>query len=147
MVNIFLTAGALITVLLGNIIIPTRSEGEMVMNSANMYPMLKRELMKTIGNNVYKYRTEIGLTQEELAEKVGIGGSFIARIECGQKIMSVPVLYKLAQTLHVSLDMLLSENTDSSTTERLTTIINNSTPESISKVETLLRTALLIIES
>ncbi len=85
----------------------------------------KSTLTRIIGNNVRKYRIEAGLTQEELAEMVGIGASFIARIECGQKIMSVPVLYRIAQVLQISSDMLLYERIDIPPMERVLNIISN----------------------
>lgn len=108
---------------------------------------LKARLTKNIGDNVYKYRTEAGLTQEELAEKAGIGASFVARIESGQKIMSVPVLYGLAKALHVSADMLLSEKTDTTTLEKLAVLLKDCSLEEINNAERLLRVSLSIIES
>lgn len=110
-------------------------------------PALKAHLTKIIGNNIYKYRTESGLTQEELSEKAGIGASFVARIESGQKIMSVPVLYRLAKALHVSIDMLLSEEENTTTLEKLAILISDCPSETIDKVEKLLRVSLLLIES
>lgn len=107
----------------------------------------KAALTRTIGHNVHKYRISAGLTQEELAEKVGIGASFIARIESGQKIMSVPVLYKIAEALHVSTDMLLYDKMDISTSEKVQTIINSYSPETISHAEKILRLCLSILES
>lgn len=108
--------------------------------------LTKLDLAKIIGNNVHKYRIAARLTQEELAEKVGVGASFITRIECGQKIMSVPVLYKLSKALHVSADMLLSERESISCDERLSNLISETPPETIAAAENLLRVCLSIIE-
>lgn len=108
--------------------------------------LTKLDLAKIIGNNVHKYRIAARLTQEELAEKVGVGASFITRIECGQKIMSVHVLYKLAKALHVSADMLLSERESISCDERLSNLISETPPETIAAAENLLRVCLSIIE-
>lgn len=108
--------------------------------------LTKLDLAKIIGNNVHKYRIAARLTQEELAEKVGVGASFITRIKCGQKIMSVPVLYKLAKALHVSADMLLSERESISCDERLSNLISETPPETIAAAENLLRVCLSIIE-
>lgn len=110
-------------------------------------PDLKTSLTRIIGNNVYKYRVESGMTQEELAEKVGIGASFVARIESGQKIMSVPVLYGLAKALCVSLDMLLSEESCTNSIEKLAILMKDCPPDEIEKIGRLLRTSLLIVES
>ena len=140
---------SLILGLIGNIIIPIRTMGgECLMKlPSDSEALLKAELAKTLGYNVHKYRTAARLTQEELAEKVGIGASFITRIECGQKIMSVPVLYKIAKSLHVSVDMLLSEKDEVPSSERLLNIINSCSPESVHQVESILRICLSIIES
>ena len=46
---------------------------------------MEADVLKTIGENTRKYRTRAGLTQAELAEKVGVGTSFISRVERGQK--------------------------------------------------------------
>lgn len=108
---------------------------------------LKAHLTKIIEDNIYKYRIESGLTQEKLAEKAGIGASFVARIESGQKIMSVPVLYELAKALHVSVDMLLSEKADTTTLEKLAVLIQDCPMEEINNAEKLLRLSLSIIES
>lgn len=110
-------------------------------------PDLKTSLTKIIGNNVYKYRIESGMTQEELAEKVGIGASFVARIESGQKIMSVPVLYGLAKSLCVGLDMLLSEEVSTSSIEKLAIFMKDCPPDEVEKIGRLLRTSLSIVES
>lgn len=47
--------------------------------------MTKNQLAHIIGKNLLKYRTENNLTQEELAEKVGISTSFYANIERGNR--------------------------------------------------------------
>lgn len=113
-VMFYMTVGSLKFALLGNIIISNRTwrwKGFMSISN-DPVQITKSALTRIIGNNIHQYRTERGITQEELAEKVGIGASFIARIENGQKIMSVVVLYKIASALHVSSDMLLSEISD-----------------------------------
>lgn len=60
-----------------------------------------------LGKNVREHRTQMGLTQEELAEKVGVWQSFIGQIERGEKQPSVGVLVKLADALGVTTEDLL----------------------------------------
>lgn len=74
--------------------------------------MTKEELMQLIAQNLRKCRDERDLTQEEVAEKAGISIAFLANIERGCKIMSVPVLRNLADSLGVSTDYLLYEDSD-----------------------------------
>ena len=71
--------------------------------------MSETQLEKTIGSNISRYRTELGLTQSQLAEKVGVSTAFISRVERGQKMMKVQTLYATAQALNVSCDALLRE--------------------------------------
>lgn len=72
--------------------------------------MTKEELMQLIAQNLRRYRDERNLTQEEVAEKAGISVAFLANIERGCKIMSVPVLRSLADSLGLSTDCLLYED-------------------------------------
>lgn len=46
---------------------------------------MEADILKTIGENTRKYRTRAGLTQAELAEKVGVGTSFLSRVERDSK--------------------------------------------------------------
>ena len=45
----------------------------------------------TIGENLKKIRTEAGMTQATLADKVGISRSMLAQIERGTKTLSLPL--------------------------------------------------------
>jgi ribosome-binding protein aMBF1 (putative translation factor) len=54
-----------------------------------------------IARFVIMRRSELGLTQEELAERMGTSHSAISRIESGQHRSSVATLERLAQALDV----------------------------------------------
>ncbi len=56
------------------------------------------------------YRTYRGLTQQALAEGMGISRSYLAEIESGKKSGSVRVLCMAATILAVDLDMLVGES-------------------------------------
>ncbi len=62
-----------------------------------------------IGQRIRKNRKAIGLSQEELAEKVGISATHMSHIETGNTKLSLPVLVSLAEALEVSADELLFE--------------------------------------
>lgn len=64
---------------------------------------------KKIGLKIRKYRIERGLTQEELANKVGISYSYLTQIEAPNvvKKMSLEVLYDIADTLDIDIKELL----------------------------------------
>lgn len=74
--------------------------------------MEKVDLMKTVGANLRRYRMENDITQDELAEKVGISTSFCANLERGSKAMSMYVLRDLADALGITADYLLYDNNE-----------------------------------
>ncbi len=63
-----------------------------------------------LGKRIRKERKAQHLTQEALAEKVGISLSFLGHIERGSRKASIETLVGIANTLGVSLDGLLSDS-------------------------------------
>lgn len=61
---------------------------------------------KKFGNNIRKYRKIAGLTQEQLAEKVGCSNSHIGQIENGRGIPSLETTAAIANVLSVLIDQL-----------------------------------------
>ena len=59
---------------------------------------------KVLGAAVKAARMENKITQEQLAEMVGIAPSHVKQIESGNRSPSVEVLYKLALELNFSVD-------------------------------------------
>lgn len=62
-----------------------------------------------IGQRIRKFRKACGLSQEELAEKVGISTTHMSHIETGNTKLSLQVLVDIASTLSVQTDELLYE--------------------------------------
>ncbi len=60
----------------------------------------------TFSENIKKYRTAAGLTQEEVAEKVGISGQAVSKWETSDTFPDPTLLPSLADALGVSIDML-----------------------------------------
>ena len=60
-----------------------------------------------IGQRIRKYRRAVNLSQEELAEKVGISVTHMSHIETGNTKLSLPVLVEIAIILSVQTDELL----------------------------------------
>lgn len=54
-----------------------------------------------LGKNIKKARKNAGLTQSELAEKVGVHVSYISRIERGVVNSSIEVIESIAKELKV----------------------------------------------
>ena len=67
------------------------------------------ERYKNIGIRISKYRNKRGLTQEDLANAVGVSYSYITQIEAPNvvKKMSLEVLFDIADTLKVDIKYLL----------------------------------------
>lgn len=103
-----------------------------------MRNLTKKELMIQIGNNVRKFRMERKLTQEELAEYVGVNASAITRIEGGTRMMSIPLLYNVAMTLRVGFDSLLQEES-SARFSNLQAILSEQSEESVMHLEQVIR--------
>lgn len=65
---------------------------------------------KALGANIAKYRRMTGMTQEEVGEKCGVTGPYLRQIELGFKVPRLETFLKIAETLHVSADLLLAGN-------------------------------------
>ena len=80
-----------------------------------------------IGQQVRKYRKALGLSQEELAERVEISVPHMSHIETANTKLSLPVLVALAEALEVRTDDLLydvqSQNRAASA-EEISSILN-----------------------
>lgn len=68
-----------------------------------------KERYKKIGQKIAKYRKQKGLSQEELANNVGISYSYIIQIEAPNvvKKMSLEVLFDIADFLEIDIKELL----------------------------------------
>ena len=62
------------------------------------------------GDRVMQARKEIGLTREELAEKIGTSGPIVGRYERGDMMPSIEIASKIAEALEVSLDFLVGNS-------------------------------------
>ena len=69
---------------------------------------------KSLGMRIRKRRKAMRMTQEELAQKLGLSLSFLGHIERGTRKASLETLVSIANVLDVSLDYLLSGSINSS---------------------------------
>lgn len=60
-----------------------------------------------IGQRIRKYRRAYNLSQEQLAEKVGISTTHMSHIETGNTKLSLPVLVDIAKVLDVRTDEII----------------------------------------
>ena len=71
-----------------------------------------KEILRTLGERIRQLREQAGLTQEQLAEKVDLHGSYVGLIERGKKTPSLYTLHKFADSFNLAIsDLLVAERT------------------------------------
>jgi transcriptional regulator with XRE-family HTH domain len=70
----------------------------------------RRELNNFIGGKIRKYREDMLLTQEYLAQKLKIGRTSICHWENGKQSISLYKLYQICEVLGVSIFSMLPDN-------------------------------------
>ncbi len=70
------------------------------------------EIILIVGKRIRNYRLQLGLSQEQLAEKAGCHASYIGQIERGEKNATLESIHKIAVALHVSLSSLFEKLDD-----------------------------------
>lgn len=71
-----------------------------------IFPM-EKELRKYLAHNLKVERAKNSLTQEQLAELIGISPKHITKIENMKVTPSIYIVYKLARALKTNIDALL----------------------------------------
>lgn len=69
---------------------------------------MQKTKSRAFGPVLKRFRTERKLTQEELAEKVGVVTSYISMLESGQKFPNLEMLFALAEALEVTTSEIVS---------------------------------------
>lgn len=67
------------------------------------------DLNKNVGLKIKQCRNNLGITQEELADAIGISQSYLGQVERGVRGINIENLIKTANALDVSADYLLSD--------------------------------------
>lgn len=61
------------------------------------------DIKELVGRRVKQLRTQLGVSQEELADLAGLDRTYITSVECGRRNISIVNIEKLATALNVSL--------------------------------------------
>lgn len=64
-------------------------------------------MKETLARNIVRYRKERGLTQEELAARLGLSFQAVSKWENAQSLPELSLLPALSETLQVGIDKLL----------------------------------------
>ncbi|MBQ9949962.1 MAG: helix-turn-helix transcriptional regulator [Clostridia bacterium] len=75
-------------------------------------------LAKVIGQRIRNYRTQLGLSQEKLAELAGCHPTYIGQLERGEKNATLESIDKVASSLKISLSELFENLGGENASER-----------------------------
>lgn len=96
-----------------------------------------------IGQRIRKFRKAYNLSQEQLAEKIGISTTHMSHIETGNTKLSLPVFVDIATTLSVQTDELLhdvSELNKTSAKNEIITILDTCSPKETYIINDIVKT-------
>ncbi len=102
-----------------------------------------------IGQRIRKIRKAHGMSQDALAEKVGISTTHMSHIETGNTKLSLPVLVELAAALEVRTDDLLCDNSSaerSAAMDEIIQLLDTCTTQQIKIIEDILRAAKISLD-
>lgn len=63
---------------------------------------------KVIGNRIKQVRTKKGITQEELAEMLGVSPEYCSKIECGKTKINLERLSQISVIFDIEIEYLIS---------------------------------------
>lgn len=68
------------------------------------------DIKESFGKRIKFLRNQIGISQEELADRAEIDRTYITSVECGKRNISIVNVEKLAKALNVTLSTLFDFN-------------------------------------
>ena len=78
-----------------------------------LYYILRRfatmDIVKVFGDNLRKYRNDLGVSQEAFAAKCGMHRTYISAIECYRRSISLENIQRIADALGIDAYKLLIE--------------------------------------
>lgn len=64
---------------------------------------MNTKILENLGKNIKRYRLEKELTQEELANKIGVHQTYIGKLEIGKINPSTKKLFQISRALGIKL--------------------------------------------
>lgn len=74
-----------------------------------MLPILRMDIRRTFGANVRRFRTAAGLSQEAVAERMGVDRAHVSSMERGRQNATLLTIWQAAEALGVRPADLLDE--------------------------------------
>ena len=96
------------------------------------------EILKQMGERIYERRKALKLTQEQLAERLGVSTQMISNLELGKKAIRPENLIKLCSVLNISADFVLTGKTFDNTVSNLSKKLNSLSSRELILVENLI---------
>lgn len=99
---------------------------------------------EAIGNRIRQEREALELTRDQLAELLGISSYYLGQLERGERQMSLPVLVKISEKLHVSLDYLVlgKDSYEHQNTTEIDALLKKCSKKELELVKKLIKTVL-----
>lgn len=69
---------------------------------------------KALGKRIRTERQQMHLSQEQLAEIIGVSSTYVGFIERGERSVTLEKIIQIANALHVSVDYLLTDSVEAS---------------------------------
>ena len=88
-------------------------------------------LLKEMGQRILARRRALKLTQEELADKLGVSTQMISNLELGKKAIRPENLVKLCEVLDLSADFILTGGAANNTVDDLSEKLAGLSPEEL----------------
>lgn len=104
-------------------------------------------LLNDMGQRLSKRRKQLGLTQEQLAEKAKTTTQTISTAETGRKALRPENILKLCDALDISIDYLFRGEFNNEDFTILSTKISQLTPEQYQSLETIIDTFIAAVAS
>ena len=68
------------------------------------------DIVRVFGNNLRKYRTKLGVSQEQFSEMCGMHRTYISAVECYRRSISLENIQRIADALGVEVYLLFIED-------------------------------------
>lgn len=107
---------------------------------------IPNDILTEMGTRIVKRRKMLGLSQEELAEKIEVTPQMISTAERGVKAIRPENLVRLSRALGVSADYLLTGEIIDKDFCAITDSLKNKTPEQIRIIEQIINGCALLCD-